>query len=361
MLILSLMATTTLSAQLTVTSSGTTLFGERNQYSPTSGTLVGNSDGLVPVDTLAAAVFLGKEEQNGGGYITFGAKKNRLRIGEAATTQLGSTGSGILELKGQYGFKALTDKGTVFNYTSRSTYPGTFAFSTAVSATSYLTTSDNRLKQDVKEIAGISDKLYKLEPVSYRLKPLVVISETIDETIKTDEQIKDSYQTRVQYGFIAQEVQKVFPNLVAEDDDGMLAVDYIGLIPVLVDAIQNQQKQIEYLNEIIENDGRLKKEGAKTAGEDLLVTEDGKAQLFQNIPNPFREVSVIKCFLPSNVNDANIYIYDLQGKQISEYKITDRGECNLTIEGNTLQPGMYIYALVADGKEIDSKRMIIQN
>lgn len=352
--------TTTLSAQLTVITSGTSVFGERHQYS-SSGTLIGNSDGLVPIDTLAAAVFLGTEEQNGGGYITFGAKKNRMRIGELSSDQLGTTGSGILELKGQYGFKAITDRGTIFNYTSRSAYPGTFAFSTAVSATSYLTTSDSRLKQDVKNIAGISDKLYVLEPVSYRLKPIAASSENIDETVKTEEVSKDSYQTRIQYGFIAQEVQKVFPNLVAEDEDGMLAVDYVGLIPVLVDAIQSQQKQIEYLTDIIENNGKLQKEQSKNAAYEESILENGKAELYQNTPNPFKEISIIKCFLPTAVVDAYIYIYDLQGKQISEYKITDRGDCNLTIKGNTLQPGMYIYALVADNKEIDSKRMIIHN
>jgi len=33
--------------------------------------------------------------------------------------------------------------------------------------------------------------------------------------------------------------------------------------------------------------------------------------------------------------------------------------CSLTIEASEFTPGMYIYSLIADGKEIDSKRMIV--
>ena len=40
------------------------------------------------------------------------------------------------------------------------------------------------------------------------------------------------------YGFIAQEVEKQFPNLVKEDDDGKLSVDYLGVIPILVEALK---------------------------------------------------------------------------------------------------------------------------
>jgi len=45
----------------------------------------------------------------------------------------------------------------------------------------------------------------------------------------------------------AQEVQKVFPQLVAEDAKGMLSVNYSGLIPVIINAIKDQQKEIEEL------------------------------------------------------------------------------------------------------------------
>jgi len=36
-----------------------------------------------------------------------------------------------------------------------------------------------------------------------------------------------------------------------------------------------------------------------------------------------------------------------------------KGKQSVTINGNSLQPGMYLYALVIDGKEVDTKRMIL--
>jgi hypothetical protein len=49
----------------------------------------------------------------------------------------------------------------------------------------------------------------------------------------------------------------------------------------------------------------------------------------------------------------------MQGKQISHYPVYERGNGSITITGGTLEPGMYMYALIADGKEVDTKRMIL--
>jgi len=52
-----------------------------------------------------------------------------------------------------------------------------------------------------------------------------------------------------QIGVIAQELQKVFPELVAEDDRGFLMVNYQGLVPVLLQAIKEQQQEINQLTD----------------------------------------------------------------------------------------------------------------
>jgi hypothetical protein len=48
-------------------------------------------------------------------------------------------------------------------------------------------------------------------------------------------------------GFIAQEVEKVIPELVKTDSEGMKSVDYVSVVPVLVEALKHQQKQIDEL------------------------------------------------------------------------------------------------------------------
>ena len=54
-------------------------------------------------------------------------------------------------------------------------------------------------------------------------------------------------------GLLAQEVQKVFPELVKQsaDEEGTLSVNYQGLIPVLINAIKEQQEQINVLKALI--------------------------------------------------------------------------------------------------------------
>lgn len=53
------------------------------------------------------------------------------------------------------------------------------------------------------------------------------------------------------YGVIAQEVQKEFPEMVKRQENGYLAVDYIQLIPVMIESIKELNQEIENLKEII--------------------------------------------------------------------------------------------------------------
>ena len=50
-------------------------------------------------------------------------------------------------------------------------------------------------------------------------------------------------------GVLAQDIQKVFPELVSTDDRDMLAVNYQGLVPVLINALKEQQADIDELKE----------------------------------------------------------------------------------------------------------------
>jgi hypothetical protein len=57
----------------------------------------------------------------------------------------------------------------------------------------------------------------------------------------------------VHYGFIAQEVEKIFPEFVVTDGKKNKMIGYSGFIPILTKGIQEQQQQIEELkNEIAE-------------------------------------------------------------------------------------------------------------
>ena len=102
-------------------------------------------------------------------------------------------------------------------------------------------TSDKNLKTDIKQIGSVKNNLMKLRAVSYKLLPQVAGGNQTNE--KRLEQVNKD-----QLGFIAQEVQEIFPEIVVQDENGYLGIKYTELIPVLVKTIQEQQAEIQSLN-----------------------------------------------------------------------------------------------------------------
>ena len=81
--------------------------------------------------------------------------------------------------------------------------------------------SDARLKDNIQPLGSTLNKLHQIEGKTYSLK-------------------KDEEHTP-KIGVLAQEVQAVFPELVTEGGDGILSVNYQGLVPVLINAINEQE------------------------------------------------------------------------------------------------------------------------
>lgn len=86
---------------------------------------------------------------------------------------------------------------------------------------------------------------------------------------------------------------------------------------------------------------------------------DNNSYLYQNQPNPFSKSTEIKCFISENVKQASILILDMKGILKKQITIKNKGESSTIINANEFQSGTYIYKLVIDGKEIDSKKMIL--
>ena len=111
--------------------------------------------------------------------------------------------------------------------------------------------------------------------------------------------------------------------------------------------LDDQQQQItELLAQIAE------KENSNSQSKTELA-------LFQNNPNPFSVDTEIKMTLPETTASARVIVYNLEGKQLREVTVKERGSASVKILANELGAGMDIYALIADGKVIDTKRMIL--
>ncbi len=166
-------------------------------------------------------------------------------------------------------------------------------------------------------------------------------------------------QHKNQYGFVAQELEQVLPNLVSTDSSGLKSVNYIAVIPLLVEAIKEQNAKIESLEADVKKLKKGNKNNARSDSEKAEPEPTSTAFLYQNTPNPFTVETQIKYFLPNSVSQAAIYIYDLNGKQLKSLTIENKGESSVTLKAQELHSGLYIYALVADGRVIDTKKMII--
>ncbi len=100
-------------------------------------------------------------------------------------------------------------------------------FANSVSATRYNHSSDRRLKTNIKPIEkSVSDDVLKLNGVSFKWK----------------------HNKQNALGFIAQEVEAVYPELVTTNPKtGMKAVDYAGLVPIVLERMKEQQEEIDDL------------------------------------------------------------------------------------------------------------------
>ena len=90
----------------------------------------------------------------------------------------------------------------------------------------FYTRSDIRIKKDIENLTDNHlDKLDRLVPKSYKFK-------------------NDGLE---HFGFIAQDVEKEFPNLVSTDMEGLKSVNYLEMIPLLLHKINEMERKIEEL------------------------------------------------------------------------------------------------------------------
>ena len=80
--------------------------------------------------------------------------------------------------------------------------------------------------------------------------------------------------------------------------------------------------------------------------------------LDQNVPNPFAESTTISYFIPDDIKTAQLIFTDNTGRVMKTVDIQAKGKGMLKVYAQDLSSGIYSYTLIADGKTIDSKKMI---
>jgi hypothetical protein len=144
---------------------------------------------------------------------------------------------------------------------------------------------------------------------------------------------------------------------VVEKQNGYLTVNYVELVPLLLQCIQEMQQEInEMKGESTE--ARAKSNGAIGVATGVKTTSANRNQLYQNTPNPFKEQTVIRFSLADNVKNAAVCIFDMQGKMLQSHPV-QAGMESITVNGYELGAGMFLYSLVVNGQEVDTKKMIL--
>ncbi|PTX59556.1 putative secreted protein (Por secretion system target) [Kordia periserrulae] len=215
-----------------------------------------------------------------------------------------------------------------------------------VTVNGMFTSSDKKLKEQIETEENVLDKIMELNAVTYKFK----------------ENDQLNLPAELQHGFIAQNIEEVFPELVTTikkpiiDKENKLvgeyeykAVNYTGLISILTSSIQDLNEKVTAL----ENEKK-----ARNTSDELGLLDEADFSMEQNIPNPFNSQATISYTLPPNVK-ANITIFDMTGKYIREYDLRDE-KGKLVINSNDIGKGMFLYSLISGGEIIITKKMIVK-
>lgn len=215
--------------------------------------------------------------------------------------------------------------------------------------------SDIGIKENIRNIESPLAAICQIRGIKYDLKRDYYANSPED---KMDEIVQSG---KDKYGVIAQELKEILPDLVNYNDEAELyAVNYVGLIPVLVEAIKEQQVMIQTLQvEVQELKGNSNLKSASTSTSVEESSANSENTLMQNSPNPFTDNTEIGFALSENIQHAVINIYSLNGTQLRSIEVSQRGTGIISISGGEFDAGMYTYALIADGSIISTRQMVL--
>ncbi len=299
-------------------------------------------------------------------------------LGNGVYGQCDVGGAGVrgeaLDGDGVHGFGWIGVYGTTSN--NERSYAGYFVGS--VYSTINYQTSDGTLKQNIRDFSSAMTIINKLHPTQYEFRQ--------DGNYGLMNLPAGSH-----YGLIAQDVEKVLPNLIKEtqfdpamgaprkpgeksitsdsaksDVINFKALNYTELIPIIIKGMQELSKQ----NDSLKNENALQQkinadlQNQINELKAMIVSSQqtiniSSASLAQNIPNPFTHSTNISYSLPQKFTTAQIVITDKNGKTIKAVSISNSGKGSLNVDASTLASGAYQYSLMIDGRLIATKQMIL--
>jgi hypothetical protein len=229
--------------------------------------------------------------------------------------------------------------------------------------------SDAKFKTNQSGIFNASDIIDQLQPKSFYF----------DTASYSDM----NFNRKKQFGFIAQDVENVLPDVVVNsstaaqyDTAGNVtkasinfkAVNYDAFIAILVANAKEQKVRIDHQDSLINqlstmiqscclNQNARSSSGA-IASQEVELSDKNIVVLDQNVPNPFAEQTTILYNIPEDFKFAQILFHNNLGQLIKVVDVKQKGRGQLNVFANDLSNGIYSYTLIIDGKNIDTKKML---
>ena len=225
--------------------------------------------------------------------------------------------------------------------------------------------SDIMLKDNVAPISNAMSIIDQLQPKTF--------------TFKTAQYPQMNLPTGDQFGLVAQDVEPILPNMIKEviqpavkDSAGNIvtpavtfkSIKYEPFIPILIQGMKEEHSSIDSLKSQILD---LQNQVAQLLGNNgsnakilnsINIELANDAVLYQNIPNPFGDETMINYYIPENTTNAKIIFFDMYGQSMKEVPLTQTGSGNIHVDSKNLASGIYSYSLIINGKVIDTKKMV---
>ena len=228
----------------------------------------------------------------------------------------------------------------------------------------------NNAKQDKKSnirenknVSTVEKKAKTEEVLLYGEETNPEALDALDNAGAEEEEVPQTPKASVRYGLDTDQLKEVFPELVYENANGTVSINYIEMIPLLVQSVNELKEEVESLKK--EKAELMAEECTANKAREQITSVSGKTNdvdilsLSQNEPNPFSDKTTIRVNVPVGISTAALFIYDMSGKQIRKILITERGASSVSIISADLNEGMYLYSLIADGKIVNTKKMIL--
>ncbi|MCM0720867.1 tail fiber domain-containing protein [Parabacteroides sp. W1-Q-101] len=263
-----------------------------------------------------------------------------------------------------------------------------FVFNTNLRVNGVNITSDARLKENVESLQntlGIIDQLngvsynYKLSEINkYREPDGSKFSQDLSTQKNTNSDLSTNaaltekeiqgklYQSEIErkeaeeasrkrIGFLAQDVEKVLPELVRTDENGIKSIDYTGFIPLIVESLKEMQQTIQDQQNEIENLRSLLPEGTKSM---LRSTSTNNINVVEGAKLYNRAGTSVSYILPSAFSNAYLQVFDIAGRILKKITLTTPNDI-VEINPSEIGLGTFIYVLYVDGQKADTLKKII--